>query len=314
MSNILGATVPVFLVMLIGAALSYRAVIGREAWQRLQALNYFLFIPAMFLSGLASADFADAPLSRIAVATAVALGAGTGAAWLWHSRKNGRHDLGPQLLDAAIRANVPYGMGLSLALGGQSGLHLFLVAAATYLPTVVLAGGLFAQLAGRRDGDPETEQRYALVSALRLLAQNPILAGAILGVVIQVSGIPLASGIDAMVEAAGYAAIPIGLLGSGALLSMAAAQNALEATRTDVALALGIKLIALPAIAGVLALATGLEGAETVAVVLIAALPSVTPRYTVLGNPSRHSTLSGIATLATVVSGVTVPVTLWIVS
>jgi hypothetical protein len=40
----------------------------------------------------------------------------------------------------------------------------------------------------------------------------------------------------------------------------------------------------------------------------------VTPRYTVLGNPSRHSTLSGIATLATVVSGVTVPVTLWIVS
>jgi malonate transporter len=314
MSDILGATVPVFLVVLLGAALSYRAVIGREAWQRLQALNYFLFIPAMFLSGLASADFADAALARIVVVTAVALGAGTGAVWLWHSRKKGRHDLGPQLLDAAIRANVPYGMGLSLALGGQAGLHLFLVAAATYLPTVVLAGGLFAQLAGRRDGDPETEQRYALVSAFRLLAQNPIVAGAILGIVVHVSGVPLASGINAMVEVAGYAAIPIGLLGSGALLSLAAAQNALEATRADVALILGIKLIVLPAIAGVLALATGLDGGATVAVVLITALPSVTPRYTVLGNPSRNATLSGIATLATVVSGVTIPVTLWIAS
>lgn len=302
-----------FLAILLGSALAYRRAIGAEAWPQLQRLNYFLFIPAMFLSGFSTGDFTDAPMLRIVVATGVALGVASAAVWASRLRAHSGMDLGLQLLEGSVRANVPYGMGISLALGGQAGLELFLVAAATYLPIVVVAGGLFQQLAGRRDSDPEAEQQFALVTALRLLAQNPIVAGAAIGIVLNLFEVPVAAGLAAIFQAAGYAAIPVGLLGAGAALSLAAAQNALDAARSDVLVALAIKSVGLPAVAGLLAFVLGLSGPSATAVVLIAALPCVVPRFSVSAGPSQ-AVLSGIATWSTLLSVVVVPVALWLLS
>jgi len=313
MTSLLTATVPVFLVVLLGSALAYRRVISGDTWAQSQKLNYFLFIPAMFLAVFSSSDFAGTPVVRVVIATGIALGLASAAVWAWRTRRGSGIDLGAQILEGSVRANVPYGMGIGFALGGQAGLALFLVAAATYLPTVVLAGGLFRQLAGRNDSDPEAEQQFALVSALRLLAQNPIVAGAAIGIVLNVLGIPLMSGLDAVVRAAGFAAIPIGLLCAGAALSLAAAQNALDAARGDVLVALAIKSLGLPLLAGGLAALLGLEGAGAVAVVLIAALPCVVPRFSVASR-GAGSVLAGIATFSTLLSVVVVPVALWILS
>lgn len=313
MSHILTATVPVFLLIMLGSALAYRKIVGGDAWKSLQQLNYFIFIPAMFLSGLARAEFSAAPVALIVVSTAVVLGLGTAFVWLWRSRVPGGLDLAPQLLEGTIRANVPYGMGLSFALGGDEGLSLFLVAAAAYLPCAILAGGVMAQMAGRRHANPEAEQQYALVSALRMLAQNPIVIGVVIGVILNITALPLAPGLSAAAETAGYAAIPVGLLGAGAALSVAAAQNALDAARRDVVVALSVKLVALPLLGGLAAFLLGLDAPAAVAVVLIAALPCVVPRFTVATGMSA-SVLGGIATLATLLSAATLPLALWLLT
>lgn len=308
----LSATVPIFLAVMLGSALAHRQVVAPDSWQALQRLNYFLFIPAMFLSGIATAGYDVSLVVRLVIATALVLAVGTVAVWWWRSRTSTGFDLGPQLLEGSIRANVPYGMGVSLAIGGTEGLQLFLVAAATYLPSVIIAGGLFAQLAGRRRGNPEAEQQYAFVSALRLLAQNPIVIAVAIGAVLNATGLPLASGLAAVAQTAGYAAVPIGLLGAGAALSLAAAQNALDAARADVVITLAIKLVALPLLGGLACLALGLSGAPAVALVLIAASPCVVPRFSVAtGAPP---VLTGIVTIATVLSVATLPVALWLLT
>jgi|GEM_PF-4511323 len=313
MAETFAATVPVFLVILLGGGLAYRQYVPPGTWAQFQKLNYYAFIPALFLSGLSLADFSDAPLLRIVVTVAATLGAASAVVWVWRSRSLQAAKLGPQILEASIRANVPYGMGIALALGGTEGLALFLVAAATYLPTTILAGGLFSHYLGRQDIDPEAEQQYALASAFRLLATNPIIWGAGIGIALNVTNIPLVSGIAAMVQVFGYAAVPVGLLGAGAALSTAAAQNALDAARGAALGSLGLNLFALPLGAGLLAWILDMEGAAAVSVVLIAALPCVVPRFSVLGNEAQ-SILPGIATMATLGSAVTVPVALWLLT
>jgi malonate transporter len=303
-------TLPVFLVILLGGGLVYRSYVSAESWAQFQKLNYYLFLPAMFLFGLGTSDFSDAPLLRMVVAVVSILGAATGLVWAWRVRSA---KFGPQVLEASIRANVPYGMGVSLALGGADGLALFLVAAATYLPTVIVAGGLFGHFVGKQDLDPDAEQEYALASSLRLLAQNPIVWGIAGGVALNFANIPFATGLAAMVQAAGYAAIPIGLLGAGAALNIAAAQNAFEAARGTAIASLAINLVGLPAAAGLAGLVLGLEGSEAVAIVLIAALPCLVPRFSVLGA-SAQSVLPGVATIATLASAVTMPISIWLLT
>ncbi len=313
MAQALSASVPVFLVILLGGGLVYRHYVSVDTWAQLQRLNYYLFIPALFLAGLSGADLSDAPLLRIVVAVVVALGAATVVIWTWRTGSSQAAKLGPQILEASVRANVPYGMGISLALGGADGLALFLVAAATYLPTVIVAGGVFSHFVGRQDPDPDAEQEYAFASALRLLAQNPIVWGAAAGIALNIAGIPLVSGVAAMLQVFGFAAIPVGLLGAGAALNIAAAQNALEAARGAVTAVLALNLLALPLLAGLIAWVLGLEGAAAVAVLLIAALPSVAPRFSVLEDDAQ-SILPGTTTIATLGSVVTIPLALWLLT
>ena len=116
-----------------------------------------------------------------------------------------------------------------------------------------------------------------------------------------------------MAQAAGYAAIPIGLLGAGAALNIAAAQNAFEAARSAAILSLAINLLGLPLAAGLAALILGLQDSAAVAVVLIAALPCLVPRFSVLSAPAQ-SVLPGVATIATLASAVTVPVAIWLLT
>ena len=310
MGGTLVATLPVFFVILLGGSLVYRRYVSAESWAQFQKLNYYLFLPAMFLFGLGTGDFSDTPLLRMVVAVVSILGVATGLVWAWRVRSA---KFGPQVLEASIRANVPYGMGVSLALGGTDGLGLFLVAAATYLPTVIVAGGLFGHFVSKQDLDPDAEQEYALASSLRLLAQNPIVWGVAGGVALNFANIPLATGLAAMVQAAGYAAIPIGLLGAGAALNIAAAQNAFEAARGAVIASLAINLVGLPAAAGLAGLVLGLEASEAVAIVLIAALPCLVPRFSVLGA-SAQSVLPGVATIATLASAVTMPISIWLLT
>ncbi len=313
MAETLSSTLPVFLVILLGGGLAYRRYIPLEVWAQFQKLNYYLFLPAMFLSGLGSSDFSDAPLLRMVIAVVAVIGITTGVIWTWRTRSEHAAELGPQILEASIRANVPYGMGISLALGGSDGLALFLVAAATYLPTVIVAGGLFGHFVGRQDPDPDAEQEYALASALRLLAQNPIVWSVAGGVALNILGVPLVDGLATMAQVAGYAAIPVGLLGAGAALSIAAAQNAVEAARGVAVASLGLNLVALPLGAGLAAWLFGLAGIEAIAIVLTAALPCVVPRFSVVSGPGQ-SVLPGIATIATLVSVVTLPVAIWVLT
>lgn len=148
-----------------------------------------------------------------------------------------------------------------------------------------------------------------------VLIRNPLVIGGIVGIFLNVTGIGLASGLGGVMQALGLAAIPAGLLATGAAIDIDKAREAYHEFQNEVRIAVIVKLIAMPVIALVVGAIFGLGGLAALTVILLAALPNVTPRFTAQSpDASLDLLLPGITAAATMLAFVSVPVALWILT
>ncbi|WP_125100474.1 AEC family transporter [Leucobacter chromiireducens] len=132
-------------------------------------------------------------------------------------------------------------------------------------------------------------QRGALV-ALGRAASNPIILASIAGLIVALIGAPVPELVLAPVEMIGGAAIPMVLLSFGMSLR---GQRALQpgTGRAAVFTASGLKVLAMPAIAWVLATAFGLSPHEVFVATIIAALPTAQNVYNYAATYRRAETM-----------------------
>ncbi len=155
----------------------------------------------------------------------------------------------------------------------------------------------------------------SLRRALSVLIRNPIVIGAIVGIFLNATGIGLARGLGGVIQTLGFAAIPAGLLATGAAIDIDKAREAYEEFRGEIRIALVLKLIAMPVIALVIGAIFGLGGISAATVILLAALPNVIPRFTAQApDASQDLLLPGITAAATIAAFVSVPLALWILT
>ena len=148
-----------------------------------------------------------------------------------------------------------------------------------------------------------------------VLIRNPIVIGAIVGIFLNATGIGLASGLGGLIQMLGFAAIPAGLLATGAAIDIDTLREAYEEFRGEIRVALALKLIAMPVIALVIGAIFGLGGISAATVILLAALPNVTPRFTAQeSGASQDLLLPGITAAATIAAFVSLPLALWILT
>ncbi len=366
MGTILGVTIPAFLAILLGRALADRSFVPADFWPNIQRLSYFVFLPLLVVHTLATADFSEAQVVGLVITIIVTFAAGGVAVWLWRRWSGERPEMTLGLSEGALRANIPLGLGIAFALAGQAGLTLFVLAAAVYLPTVVILGAYLsdrtqAELSeaglspsgaaaeaspgastasagadgengasgngeafGPRDqagGAPPQTGAYgggwegSLRRALSVLIRNPIVIGAIVGIFLNATGVGLASGLGRVIQMLGFAAIPAGLLATGAAIDIDKARDAYEEFRGEIRMALFLKLAAMPVTALVIGAIFGLGGISAATVILLAALPNVTPRFTAQeSDASQDLLLPGITAASTIVAFVSVPIALWILT
>jgi predicted permease len=319
MGSILTATVSVYLVMFLGLALATRGFVGESFWPAAQKLNYFVFLPVLFAHTLATAELGGLRVVGLILGVVVTLAIGGLAVGLWQNRTDGRHDLTPAVIEGALRANVPLGLTIAFVLAGSAGLTLFVVAAAIYLPSVVIIGAVAAERTARReDADAEgvyddDEVETPLAAAARLLIRNPIIIGGAAGVALNITGAGLSGSVGSTMQAVGLAALPFGVLAAGAGIDLARAGAALETFRAQIQLALVVKLLALPVVAAIVGAVFGLDGLTYRTLILLAALPGVVPRFTAVRTEEDGQTvLAGVTNAAMVAAFVTLPLALWI--
>ncbi|OHZ02924.1 AEC family transporter [Salinicola sp. MIT1003] len=268
MSDIANALGPLFLLILLGAALGWARFPGGDFWPRLERFIYYLLFPAMLVATLATADVRQVPVLRLGVTllgTMTLLGLG-----LWLARH--RLALAPpaftSTFQGVVRFNTYVGVAGATALHGAAGTTVAAVAVALMVPTAnilcvlaFIASGTLGSASLRR-------------SAVALL-RNPLILACLLGIVLNLGGIGLPGWSFEAIELLGDAALPLGLVAVGVALRPQALWHSGKAFWLSSAL----KLLVTPMIVLTLAWMVGLHGADRDIALLFAALPTATSAY-----------------------------------
>lgn len=288
------AILPNFLLIAIGLVLSRRFDYGRDFWEGLEKLVYYVLFPALLFRSLAIASI-DLTKTGVLVAAALAFTvAGMALAFPAGRLFKLERKLAASCFQCAFRFNTYVGLAVAGSLFGTPGVALAAILFGAMIPLVNLAAvAMLASGSGR--------------GVAMELARNPLLLSTLAGFTWNALGLGLPGFADRTLDLLAQTALPAGLLSVGAALRLERGQGPVSAH----AYWLAVKLLVLPAIAWGLARGLALDPLETAVLVLAAALPTASSAYILAVRMGGDGgAVATQITVGTLVSMLTIP--LWI--
>ncbi|MBW8857558.1 MAG: AEC family transporter, partial [Bradyrhizobium sp.] len=204
----------------------------------------------------------------------------------------------------AIRWQTYVALSVSANMFGEVGLALASVAMVAIIPLVnVLSVAVLAHYAA-----PEKQSARAIVMTV---VRNPLIWACVIGLVLNVTHIPLPKLWHEVADALGRSSLAIGLLVTGAGLHL----EGLLRPSTGAAIGVVFKLVLMPVIALGLAVWFGLSGDSLAIVAICAAVPTSTSAYVLARQMGGDATLlAQIITLQTILAAITMPIAIALVA
>jgi predicted permease len=251
---LLDVVLPVFLVIGAGAAIGAR--FGLEA-APVNRVALYAAVPALVFRTLAGLELSGGAVGRLLAGYGVFLAAAAALAWIvgraW-PRPRRRALVGTSVLANAANLNLP----VALFAFGAAGLERALV---LYVATALLTFTVGPSLVGRPVG---------AARALRTVLTFPVLWATLAGLALNAAGtappVVLARAVGLLADAA----VPLVLLSLGLHLARARRLRPSRAAWT----AVGLKLLAGPALAAAAGAAVGLAGLDLAVLVVLGAMPT----------------------------------------
>jgi predicted permease len=282
---------PNFVLILVGLALARAFDYGRDFWDGLEKLVYYVLFPALLFRSLALAkiDFAQAGgLVAAACAFTVAGFVLSLAARPLFGLDRQLHATGSQ---CGYRFNTYIGLAVAGSLFGSDGVALAALLLGVMIPLANL--GAVGVLAAHSERGFISE-----------LVRHPLVVSSLAGFAWNIAGAPLPGFADQTLALLGQTALPAGLLSVGAAMRLERVQGPLGAHLWWLA----IKLAAVPAIAFGLARLLGAGHLEASVLVLCAALPTATNAYILAVRMTGDGrAVAAQVTVGTVLSMATIP-------
>jgi len=290
---------PVFALVALGVLARRSAFPGEAFWPPAERVTYFAFFPALIATTLAEADLSGTPWPRMAIGIAGAIGVVTVA--VFAARRAAALD-GPRftsLYQGAVRMNTYLGLAIAARWAGAEGIAYAAVAISVIVPLVNLTSvAALARHGARGEAAP---------SVAWSVATNPLILATALGVALNLSRVGSPPVVGEVATLLGRAALPLGLLTVGASLRWEAA----VATRPAEAVVTVVKLLVLPALAGVALHALGVGGVALAVGVLFTALPTAPSAYLLARQMGGDAdTMAALIALQTIASLLTLPLVL----
>lgn len=284
---------PDFTLILLGLVLFRFTRWDPAFWAGLEKLVYYVLFPSLLFYATARAplDFASTgKLLQVALLTCLA-----GIALGWLAKPLFRP--GPMLFESGVQTTFRFNSYIALAvasrLGGDTGTALMALIIGFAVPLCNVAA--VHALVHRKGG------------LLRELMKNPLLVATVLGLLINVAGIPIPEFIGATLSRIGNAAIAVGLIAVGAGLRLSGLHQAKGMATYFIA----VKLLALPAIAWFLGSRFGLPPLQLQIVVMFSALPTASSAYVLAARMGGNGPfVAFLISAGTLMSVVTLP--LWL--
>ena len=258
-------------VIAVGYVVARLGILGDQAAFVLGRAAFFVFLPALLITVLATADLAQLfsallPVSVIA-AVACMLAFVLLARVLWSRRA-------PELTIGALASGYVNANNVGLPIAAY-----VLGEPTLVVPIILLQLVVFAPIA-LTILDVTTSGRLSLVRVITQPVRNPLIVASVVGLVLALTGVDLPDPVLEPFRLLGAAAVPTVLFVFGLSLY---GRRILEpgTARRDVVLAVILKNLVMPFVAWVVgAFGFGLSGAALFAVVVLAALPTAQNVYT----------------------------------
>ncbi|WP_353474654.1 AEC family transporter [Salipiger sp. H15] len=289
---------PLFGLICLGFLLARRGFPDPGFWPAAERLNYFLLFPALLVSSLMKAPLSDPQILRLGAASVATIClVSLGLALARKIRPVPAARFGPAL-QGAVRFNTYLGLAITTSLAGSEGV----ARAAIYLALAVPLVNVLSIIAL---SEAEVLRRPGVL--LRTMARNPLILACLAGIALALSGIGLPWGGERFLELLARGSLPLGLLCVGAALQPGAMRRDLPALAGNSAL----RLLLVPGIAALVALAFGLGRVETLVLVVFSAIPTAPTAYVLTRQMGGDGTLmAGLVTAQTLAAVLTIPLVL----
>ncbi|HSF97499.1 MAG TPA: AEC family transporter [Ornithinibacter sp.] len=296
MNIVTTAIAPILLLLALGWILRHRLVNDPGFWRGLEFLSYRVFTPALFVVSISGAEATEVPLEALSVGLVVPVIA---VSCMVLALKRVMRADGPRvtsLVQGSIRINTYIGLVFAAALHGDAGVATFALASTLMVPLVNVVSVLVLTVHGTN----AISIRPARI--VRELFGNPLIQACVVGLGLSLLDVDLPAFLASTLGMLAEPAPVSGTLAVGAAITLQFRRSDL----LDIAFTSGVKLVALPLVAGALAHALGAEGALLTSIVLICAVPTAPSSYVLasrMGGDARlMASITGVQTLVAIVT------------
>ena len=285
---------PDFLLIALGAMLRRLRSFDGNFWSGVERLVYFVLFPALLFRSLALSPSSLHDAGRLAIVGVAFTLVGMLLSALAQPLFRLPRATFAACFQCGFRFNTYVALAAASRLGGAEGVALMSMLIGILVPVVNVAA--VAVLARERGVRIASE-----------LARNPLVIACVAGIAWNLLRLPIAALPGRMLELLSSAALPLGLLAVGAGLRF----EGVALRGPALAWWTGVKLIALPAVALVLARAMALSQLEGQMAVVMAVVPTATSAYILaVQMKSPGPPVAMLISLGTLLAVVTLP--LWI--
>lgn len=299
----LNATIPVFLVMVIGYIVKQLGVVDEPFVKTLNKFNYKITLPVLLFKDIAESDFYNVWDTRYVLycflVTLVSIMVIWTAAGIVYKNKA---QLG-EFIQASYRSSAAVlGIAFIQNIYGSSGMAPLMIIGT--VPLYNIAAVLVLSFTGP---NAHGLDRLSLKKSVKDVLTNPIIIGIVLGMIVSACRIRFPFIISKTIGNVSVLATPLALLGLGAGFE---GRKALKQVLPTAASSF-LKLAALPALFLPLAVHMGFTHEKLVAILIMLGSPTTVSCYIMAKNMGHEGTLtSSVVVATTFLSSVTL--TIWL--
>lgn len=287
----LNATVPIFLLMVIGYVLRQLHIVDEPFVNTLNSFNYKITLPVLLFQDIAQSDFFSVWDTRYVLYCFCVTLLTIGIIWvlskLFYPDKA---QLG-EFIQASYRSSAAVlGIAFIQNIYGSAGMAPLMIIGT--VPLYNVAAVLLLSFTGPK---AHGFDKASVKASLKGIITNPIILGILLGMLVSSLKISFPVIVDKTLSNVASLATPLALLGLGAGFEGRKALKQIPAT----AAASVIKLVLLPAIFLPLAIYMGFTGEKLVAILIMLGSPTTVSCYIMAKNMGHEGTLTSSTVVST---------------
>ena len=298
----LNATIPVFLLMVMGFVFRKIGWIDDLFASRMNGFVFKAALPVLLFEDLATVDFKEAWDTRFVLfcmgITLLSIVLATGISFVWKDKS-----IQGEFIQVTYRSSAAIlGIAFIQNIYGNAGMAPLMIIGSVpiYNVMAVVVLSVFNPQHSRLD-------KQTVADSLKKILTNPIILGIAAGLLWSIIGLELPYIVDKTVSSIGALATPLGLMAMGATFDYKKAFGKAK----PALLAAAIKLLGFAAVFLPLAIAMGFREQELVAILVMLGSATTISSYVMAKNMGHEGTLtSSVVMMTTLFSAFTV--TLWL--